>query len=151
MSQDIRRIEILLVEDNEGDVFLTRKAFEQAKIANNIHVAPDGEMALKMLRNEDEYKDFGTPDIVLLDINLPKKDGKQVLADMKADERLRRIPVVILTSSKAEQDVVKSYDLHANSYIVKPINLGNFHEVVTAIEGFWFSVVVLPKNIEATS
>lgn len=137
-----RPVEILLVEDNEGDVFLTKKAFEKAKIANNINVAMDGEEAMNMLQSNSTPK----PDIVLLDINLPKKDGKQVLAEMKEDENLRRIPVVILTSSKAEQDIVKTYDLHASSYIVKPIDLQKFSEVVTAIEDFWFSVVVLPSE-----
>ena len=142
----IKPIEILLVEDNEGDVFLTRRAFEKAKLANNIEVAADGEIAMDMLRRQGEYSTLSKPDIVLLDINLPKKDGKQVLKEMKEDEELRRIPVVILTSSQAEQDVIKSYDEHASSYIVKPINLEKFRDVVTAIEDFWFSVVVLPKE-----
>lgn len=146
MNMESKPIEILLMEDNDGDVFLTRKAFQKAKITNNIQVAPDGEIGMNMLRREGEYADVPKPDIVLLDINMPKKDGKQVLAEMKADRNLRRIPVVILTSSQAEQDVLKSYDLHANSYIVKPINLENFHNVVSAIEDFWFSVVVLPKD-----
>lgn len=143
----VRPIEILLVEDNEGDVFLTKKAFEKAKIANNIHVAIDGEKAIEMLKREGEYADIPQPDIVLLDINLPKKDGKQVLAEIKEIPELKRIPVVILTSSKAEQDVVKTYDLHASSYIVKPIDLDKFHDVVTAIEDFWFSVVILPTDV----
>lgn len=146
-AEKVRPIEILLVEDNEGDIFLTKKAFAKAKIANNIHIATDGEVALEMLKREGEFGEMKQPDIVLLDINLPKKDGKQVLAEMKDDERLKRIPVVILTSSKAEQDVVKSYDLHASSYIVKPINLEKFHDVVTAIEDFWFSVVILPNDV----
>lgn len=146
IENNIKSVEILLVEDNEGDVFLTKKAFEKAKIANNIHVAIDGEIAMEMLHKKGEHTDMPKPDIVLLDINLPKKDGKQVLAEMKEDEELRRIPVVILTSSKAEQDVVKTYDLHASSYIVKPINLEKFHDIVTAIENFWFSVVVLPNE-----
>lgn len=143
----VRPVEILLVEDNEGDVFLTKKAFEKAKIANNIHVAIDGEKAIEMLKRDGEYADIPQPDIVLLDINLPKKDGKQVLAEMKEMPELKRIPVVILTSSKAEQDVVKTYDLHASSYIVKPIDLDKFHDVVTAIEDFWFSVVILPTDV----
>ena len=144
MSSTIRPIEILLVEDNEGDVFLTKKAFEKAKIINNITVASDGKEALRMLRHETPYETVARPDIILLDINLPKKNGKEVLADIKNDDNLKRIPVVILTSSKAEQDVLKTYDLHANSYIVKPIDLEKFKGVVTAIEDFWFSVVVLP-------
>jgi CheY-like chemotaxis protein len=141
-------IKILLVEDNEGDVFLTKKAFAKAKIANEIDVATNGETALEMLRNKGQYSDLNKPDIVLLDINLPKMDGKQVLAQMKEDDTLRRIPVVILTSSKAEKDILKSYDLHANSYIVKPLDLKKFHEVVSVIEDFWFSVVTLPKDNE---
>lgn len=141
-----RPIEILLAEDNEGDVYLTKKAFEKAKIANNIHVASNGEKALEMLRNEKGFDDIPKPDIVLLDLNMPRVDGKQVLAEMKADERLKRIPVVILTSSEAEQDILKSYDLHANSYIVKPVSLEKFHNVVSAIEHFWFTVVVLPPQ-----
>ncbi len=140
-----KAIEILLVEDNKGDIFLTKKAFEKAKIINNIHVAMDGEEAISMLLKEGEHENLPTPDIVLLDINLPKKSGVEVLEDMKKHERLKRIPVVILTSSQAERDIVKTYDLHANSYIVKPINLENFKDVVSAIEDFWFSVVVLPK------
>ena len=139
-------IEILLIEDNEGDVFLTKKAFEKAKIANNINVALDDEKGIQMLKKEGEYADIPTPDIVLLDINLPKKDGKQVLAEMKECDKLKRIPVVILTSSNAEQDVLKTYDLHASSYIVKPLNLMKFAEIVSVIENFWFSVVKLPSK-----
>lgn len=142
----MKPINILLVEDNEGDVFLTRKAFEKAKITNTLHVAEDGEIALKMLRLQPPYENAIKPDIILLDINLPKIDGKQVLAEVKADPELRRIPVVILTSSNAEKDVLKTYDLHANSYIIKPIDIDKFREVVQAIEDFWFSVVVLPTK-----
>lgn len=139
-------IEILLAEDNEGDIFLTKKAFQKAKIANNIHVATDGEMALDILFKRGAYKDHVRPDIVLLDINMPKKDGKQVLAEIKEHPDLRRIPVVILTSSEAEQDIIKSYNLYANSYIVKPVSLEKLSEVVNAIENFWFSIVVLPEH-----
>ncbi len=139
-------IDILLVEDNEGDVFLTKKAFEKAKILNNIHVALDGEIAMDMLHKKKGHEEIPRPDIILLDMNLPKKDGKQVLLEIKKDQTLRRIPVVILTSSKAEQDVVKAYDLHANSYIIKPLSLEKFFDVVKAIENFWFSIVVLPDN-----
>lgn len=137
-------IEILLVEDNEADVFLTKRAFKKARIANNISVASDGEIAIEMLNNRGEYKDNQKPDIIFLDINLPKKDGKQVLAEIKSNDNLRRIPVIILTSSKAEQDVLKTYDLHANGYIVKPIDIKQFHEVINAIEDFWFTVVTMP-------
>ena len=141
-------VEILLVEDNPGDVVLTKEAFADAKIHNNINVAADGEEALKYLRKEGEFANATVPDIILLDINLPKKDGREVLAEIKVDEVLRRIPVVVLTSSKAEQDVVDVYDLHANSYLVKPVSLEKFIDVVNAIESFWFSVVVLPTDDE---
>ncbi|MFK8068471.1 MAG: response regulator [Gammaproteobacteria bacterium] len=138
--------EILLVEDNPGDVLLTREAFSEAKIKNNIHVAADGEEALAFLKRQEGYENVATPDLILLDLNLPKLDGREVLQAIKRDENLRRIPVVILTSSKAEQDVLKTYDLHANSYLVKPVDLEKFVEVVNAIENFWFSVVVLPEK-----
>lgn len=141
-----RPVEILLVEDNEGDVFLTKKAFEKAKILNNIHVVEDGEKVMQYLRGDGEYKGSVKPDIILLDINLPKKNGTEVLVEIKEDDNFKRIPVVILTSSKAEQDVVKSYDLHASSYIVKPLDVSKFQNVVTAIEDFWFSVVILPSE-----
>lgn len=144
MQTQSRQIEILLVEDNAGDVLLTKKAFEKAKLANNILVAKDGDIALQMLRKQGEYGDIPTPDLVLLDINLPKINGHEVLHEIKNDELLKRIPVVMLTSSKAEQDVLSTYDLHANSFIVKPINLQSFYEVVNAIERFWFTIVVLP-------
>ncbi len=147
MSQLPKPIDILLVEDNEGDIFLTKKAFQKAKIFNNVHVARDGEMAMDVLLKPEQHK-IPMPDIIFLDINLPKKDGKQVLAEIKANERLRRIPVVILTSSRAEQDVIRSYNLHANSYIEKPVTLESFNSVVSAIENFWFSIVVLPQEIE---
>lgn len=146
MIEKAQPITILLIEDNDGDIFLTKKAFQNAKIVNRIDVAKDGEIALDMLRNNGPYKDSVRPDIILMDLNLPKKDGLQVLAEIKLDESLRRIPVVILTSSQAEQDVIKTYNLHASSYITKPIDLEKFHEIVTALEDFWFSVVVLPKT-----
>lgn len=139
-------IEILLVEDNSGDLFLTKKAFEKAKILNNIHVAKDGEIAMNMLNQKDEFKDFVRPDIILLDINLPKKSGQEVLAEIKEDKELRKIPVVVLTSSQAEADIAQSYEKYASGYISKPISLKGFQEVVTAIEGFWFNIVILPKD-----
>jgi len=145
LSNNSRPIEILLVEDNPGDVFLTKKAFETGKLSNNLIVASDGEMALSMLKKEGEYTDIVTPDIVLLDLNLPKLDGREVLEEIKNDEDLKRIPVVILTSSNAERDIVSSYDLHANSYIVKPVDFTKFSEIVDSIENFWFTIVVLPE------
>ena len=147
IKDDMRPIQILLVEDNQGDIFLTRKAFEKAMVANRIQVATDGEMALKMLRGEQESSPAEIIDIVLLDINLPKLDGKQVLEAMKKDPDLRRIPVVVLSSSKAEQDVLQSYDLQASGYIVKPLSFEKFIDVVSAIEEFWFSIVTLPSRV----
>lgn len=138
-------IEILLVEDNEGDVFLTKKVFEKAKVQNTIKVAKDGEVALRMLKESGACK----PDIILLDINLPKKDGKQVLDEIKKDPNLKAIPVVILTSSKAEKDILETYNLHANSYIIKPVTLEKFGEVATIVENFWFGVVALPPHAAA--
>jgi chemotaxis family two-component system response regulator Rcp1 len=146
MINEPKSVEILLVEDNEGDAFLTKKAFAQAKVLNNLTIAIDGEVALEILRQEGEYQNAPRPDIVLLDINLPKKNGKEVLKEIKDDDNLKRIPVIVLTSSKADQDIIKSYDLHASSYVVKPIDLAKFQEAVTAIENFWLSVVVLPEE-----
>lgn len=146
ISNKGRPAEILLIEDNRGDVLLTKKAFKTGKIANNITVAGDGIEALQMLRREGEHANATIPDIILLDLNLPKKTGRDVLSEIKADEQLKHIPVVVLTSSKAELDVVKSYNLHANSYIVKPVNLEKFNEIVNSIENFWFSVVILPAK-----
>lgn len=145
LSKVSRPIEILLVEDNPGDVFLTKKAFETGKIANNMQVAIDGDMALKMLNKEGQYSESVTPDIILLDLNLPKMDGREVLESIKDHEELKRIPVVILTSSNAERDIVASYNLHANSYIVKPVDFAKFTGIVESIENFWFSIVVLPE------
>lgn len=145
LSKVSRPIEILLVEDNPGDVFLTKKAFETGKIANNLQVAIDGDMALKMLNKEGQYSESITPDIILLDLNLPKMDGREVLELIKDHEELKRIPVVILTSSNAERDIVSSYNLHANSYIVKPVDFAKFSGIVESIENFWFSIVVLPE------
>ncbi len=139
-------VNILLVEDNPGDVFLTKEAFAKAKISNNIHVAKDGEEALQYLKRESGYEDATRPDIVLLDLNLPKMDGREVLHRIKSDSELRSIPVVILSGSEAEQDILKTYNLHASSYIVKPIDLDQFSRVVSAIENFWFTIVVLPHQ-----
>lgn len=141
-----RPVEILLVEDNEGDVLLTQEAFKSAKIANNIHVTMDGEQAMRYLRKEEEFSDAVTPDVILLDLNLPIKSGQEVLADIKADDHLKHLPVIIMTSSQSEQDVVQTYNLHANSYIIKPLSLEQFSQVVSALENFWFMVVVLPEE-----
>jgi CheY-like chemotaxis protein len=141
-----RPIEILLVEDNPGDVRLTQENFKASKIRNNLYVANDGVEAMTFLRREGKYGDAVRPDLILLDLNLPKMDGREVLAEIKADEELKSIPVVILTISKAEQDVLKTYDLHANCYITKPIGLEQFAKVVKAIESFWLSIVTLPQE-----
>ena len=138
-------IEILLVEDNPGDVLLTQEAFASAKIINNLHVVNDGEQALNFLNQREGYESVPRPDLILLDLNLPKIDGREVLDHVKTSDTLRRIPVVVLTSSEAEQDILKTYDLHANSYVVKPIDMSQFMKVVNAVESFWFSVVALPS------
>ncbi len=140
-----RPIEILLVEDNPGDVRLTREAFHEAKICNNIHVAVNGIEAMDYLHRAGAYADAARPDVILLDLNLPLKDGREVLAEIKQDPSLQRIPVVILSTSQAEQDILKSYALHANCYITKPVDLEQFITIVKSIEDFWFTVVKLPS------
>jgi two-component system, chemotaxis family, response regulator Rcp1 len=142
----VRPIEILLVEDNPGDADLAREALEGGKINNNLFVVTDGEAAMDFLYKGGAYADMPRPDLILLDLNLPRKDGREVLADIKADDDLKRIPVVILTTSKSEEDILKSYNLHANCYITKPIVLNQFIKVVRCIEDFWLSIVVLPPN-----
>lgn len=139
-------IEILLAEDNPGDVRLTEKALDHGSILNNLHVVSDGIEAVKFLRREGEYAEKPNPDLVLLDLNMPKKDGREVLEDMKADPELRRIPVVVLTSSEAEEDVVRSYELNANAYLTKPVDFDGFVDIVKRIEDFWFSVVKMPPK-----
>lgn len=141
-----KAIEILLVEDNPGDARLTQEAFRDAKVTNNIHLATDGEEALAFLRKLGVHEQAPRPDIVLLDLNLPKKDGREVLAEIKDDDDLKRIPVVILTTSKAEEDILKTYNLHANCYMSKPVELEPFLEVIKAIENFWLSFVKLPPE-----
>jgi CheY-like chemotaxis protein len=141
-----RPVEILLVEDNPGDVRLTMEALKEAKMRNRLHVAADGEQALAYLRREGAYADAPRPDLMLLDLNLPKKDGREVLAEIKADPALRTIPVVILTTSRAEQDILASYNLHANCYVTKPVDLEKFIVVVKSIDIFWLTVVTLPPN-----
>lgn len=139
-------VEILLAEDNPGDVKLTEKALEQGKLVNNLHVVTDGVETMAFLRNEGEYADTPRPDLVLLDLNMPRKDGRDVLEELKADDDLKRIPVVVLTSSGAEEDVVKSYDLHANAYLTKPVDFDGFLEVINTLEEFWLEVVKLPPE-----
>ena len=139
-------VEILLVEDNPGDARLTQEALRDGKVYNKLSVVPDGVEAMAYLRREGRYAGARQPDLILLDLNLPKKDGREVLQEIKADERLRRIPVVVLTSSNAEQDVLKSYGLHANCYVTKPVDLDQFMGAVKAIENFWLTVVTLPRE-----
>ncbi len=141
-----RPVEILFVEDNPGDVRLTQEALKEAKVLNNLSVVNDGEEAMTFLRRQENYVSVPRPDLILLDLNLPKKDGREVLAEIKSDERLRRIPVVILTTSSAEQDILKTYDLHANCYITKPVDMDQFITVAKAIEEFWFTMVKLPQE-----
>ncbi len=140
-----RPAEIMLVEDNRGDALLAARAFRQAEIDNNLTVAETGEKAMAMLRREGEYAGLGLPDIILLDLNLPMMSGKDVLAAIKGDDALRHIPVIILSSSSAAPDISGSYELHANAYIVKPLNLENFSDVVHSIEQFFFMLAVLPE------
>ena len=140
-----RPIEILLVEDSPGDVRLTKEALREGKIRNHLSVATDGELALAFLRREGCYANAPRPDVVLLDLNLPKKDGREVLTELKADPRLRRIPVVVLTTSSNEEDVLRAYDLHANCYITNPVDLDQFISVVQSIESFWLTIVTLPE------
>lgn len=144
--ESARPIEVLLVEDNPGDVRLTREALKDGKVSNHLSVAPDGVEALRFLRREGPYEGAPRPDVVLLDLNLPKKDGRQVLREMKQDPQLRTIPVVILTSSEAERDIAGAYELQANCYITKPVDLDQFITVVRSIEDFWFSIVKLPPE-----
>ena len=141
-----KAIEILLVEDNSADVRLIREAFKDGKVANVLRTVEDGVEAMAFLRHEGAYAKSPRPDLVLLDLNLPRKDGREVLAEIKADENLKRIPVVILTSSKAEEDVFRTYNLHANAYITKPVAFEQFIAVVRSIEDFWLTIVKLPPN-----
>lgn len=145
-SDGSRPVEILLAEDNPGDVKLTEKALEKGKVINNLHVVTDGVEAMKYLRQEGTYASAPRPDLLLLDLNMPRKDGQEVLRDVKADEDLRRIPVVVLTSSEAEEDIVDSYDLHANAYLTKPVDFEGFVDIIGTIEEFWLSVVKRPPK-----
>lgn len=153
MSMCVRdgAIEVLLVEDNPGDVRLTKEALKEGRLLNRVNVVGDGVEALAYLRREAKYANAVPPDLILLDLNLPKKDGREVLAEIKADSRLRRIPVVVLTTSSAEEDILKTYDLHANCYITKPVDLDQFIRVVKSVEEFWVTVVKLPHDEQVKS
>lgn len=139
-------VEILLVEDNPGDVRLTQEAFKDGKMLNKLHVVEDGMEALAFLKREGKYISAPRPELILLDLNLPRKDGRDVLAEIKADRDLKRIPVVILTTSRSEEDILRSYDLNANCYITKPLELDKFIEIVKSIEDFWLTIVKLPTE-----
>lgn len=145
MSEPVAAIDVLLVEDDPGDVLMTREAFEDYKVHNNLWVVTNGVEAMSFLRKEGEYTGAPTPDLILLDLNLPKMDGREVLAAIKEDDQLRSIPVVVLTTSEAEEDVVRSYSLHANAYVTKPVDFERFVSVVQQIDEFFVSVVRLPR------
>jgi CheY-like chemotaxis protein len=138
-------IDVLLVEDDDGDILMTREAFEHHKIRNQLHVVNDGVQALQFLRREGEYADAPRPGLILLDLNLPRRDGREVLAELKDDLELRLIPVVVLTTSEAEEDIVRSYSLHANAYVSKPVDFDRFMEVIRQIDDFFVTVVKLPQ------
>ncbi|MHC5756750.1 response regulator [Nostoc sp.] len=142
----IMPIEVLLVEDNPGDAQLTRIALEDSKISIHLNVVEDGVEAMAFLRKQDKYVKAAHPDIILLDLNLPRKDGREVLAEIKGDENLKRIPVVVLTTSQAEEDILKAYNLCANCYITKPVDFDQFVKIVQSIENFWFAIVKLPPE-----
>lgn len=146
MIETVRPIEILLVEDSPGDVRLTREALRDAKVRNNLTVCADGVEALTCLRGHTGWGAAGRPDLILLDLNLPRKDGREVLEEIKADALLRQIPVVVLTTSKSDEDILRSYNLHANCYISKPVDFDKFIEVVRSIESFWLAIVTLPPR-----
>ncbi len=146
MSALEKTVEILLAEDNPGDVMLTKKALEQGKLANNLNVVTDGVETLAYLRQEGKYADKPRPDLVLLDLNMPRKDGQDVLKELQDDADLCRIPVVVLTSSESEEDIARSYELNANAYLTKPVDFDGFTEIVNRMENFWFKVVKLPEE-----
>jgi CheY-like chemotaxis protein len=143
---DALAVDILLVEDNPGDVRLTKEALKDAKVMNEIYVAKDGVEAMDFLNKKGAFKEAPTPDMILLDLNLPRKDGREVLAEVKKDPNLKHIPVIILTTSKADEDIIKTYNLHANAYITKPVDLNRFVEIIHALEEFWFTIVKLPPK-----
>ncbi len=136
-------IEILLVEDSPADILITREAFQDARLVNTLHVVEDGVQAMEFLRREGSYASAPRPDLILLDLNLPRKNGREVLAEIKENAEFKSIPVVILTTSNADEDILKAYDLHANCYVIKPVGFDNFLKAVQSIENFWFSVVTL--------
>lgn len=151
MSEMNHRFEILLVEDNPGDVFLTQEAFREGHFEHRLSVAEDGEQAMHFLRREGSYRNAPRPDLILMDLNLPRKDGREVLAEVKNDPALRHIPVIVLTMSEADQDIARAYKLHANCYLTKPIQMDAFLKMIRSVEEFWLSVVRLPGRSGATN
>jgi chemotaxis family two-component system response regulator Rcp1 len=145
-NNDMKVVEILLVEDNPGDVRLAKEALKDGKVRNNLYVVEDGQEALDFLHRRGRYADAVRPDLILLDLNLPKISGQDVLAEVKADKELRRIPVVVLTVSKSEEDILKAYDLHANCYVTKPLDFNQFVKITKTIEEFWLTIVKLPPK-----
>ena len=141
-----KHIEILLIEDSPADILLTREAFEESRILNTLHVAEDGVQAMDFLHRRGVYASVPRPDLILLDLNLPRKNGREVLAEIKADSELKKIPIVVLTTSSAEEDILKAYDLNANCYVVKPVGFDSFMQAMQSIRHFWFSVVTLPPE-----
>jgi chemotaxis family two-component system response regulator Rcp1 len=145
--ETVTPVNILIVEDNRADIRLAQEILKKGKMVINLYAVLDGIEAMEYLRKENKYKDVSRPDIILLDLNMPKKDGREVLEEIKSDERLKSIPVIIMTISKSEEDILRSYNLHANAYIIKPIELDQFMKVIVSIEDFWFTVVKLPPDI----
>lgn len=142
----MQQFEILLVEDNPGDVFLTQEAFREGRLAHRLSVVEDGEEALRFLRREGKHSNAPQPDLILLDLNLPKKDGRELLGEVKMDPELRQIPIIVLTTSGAEQDIARAYKLHANCYLTKPIQMDDFLRTIRSVEDFWLSIVRLPSK-----
>jgi len=138
------QVEILLVEDILDDVIMTKRALKKGKVSNNVNVVSNGVEALSYLRREESYADAPRPDLILLDLNMPKKDGREVLAEIKSDDQLKQIPVIVLTTSQAEQDILDAYSLHANCYIAKPVDLGEFMKIIDSLENFWFNIATTP-------
>ena len=141
-----KEIEILLVEDSPADILITREAFQDARLTNTLHVVEDGVKAMEFLRREGIYASAPRPDLILLDLNLPRKNGREVLAEIKAAAEFKSIPIVVLTTSNADEDILKAYNLHANCYVIKPVGFDNFFKAVQSIESFWFSIVTLPPE-----
>jgi chemotaxis family two-component system response regulator Rcp1 len=143
---EMKAVEILLVEDNPVDVLITQEALKDARVCNRLSVVEDGEEAMEFMHRKGKYAGAALPDLILLDLNLPKKDGREVLEEVKEDPRLKHIPIVILTTSEAEEDILKSYRLHCNCFVTKPVDVKQFTAVIKSIEGFWFKIVKLPPN-----